>query len=256
MFRYNDFNRKKFILWMTVTVIVLLAAAFLIIVTRFSVTDVRVEGNEHYTDEQIRDMVLPEGMLNNSLYLAVMYQSKEIKDVPFIEMMDVEIVSNHVIRIHVYEKALAGCVNYLGNYMYFDREGIVVETSDRLTDGVPQIKGLTFDHVVMHEKLPVEDSSIFSEILNITQLLAKYELKADKIFFGAEKDVTLYFGNVRVYLGGDEKINEKMMQLVPILPYLEGKSGVLNMENFDENTTNIPFNMDESPKNNKDTAND
>ncbi len=244
MYQYDSFNRKKFILWAIILGIVLLAATFAIVVTQFSVTQVRVEGNEHYTDDQIKEMVLPEGLLNNSLYLSVVYRNREIKDIPFVEMMDVEIISNHAIRINVYEKALAGCVNYLGNYMYFDREGIVVETSDRLTDGVPQIKGLTFDHVVMHEKLPVEDSSIFSKILNVTQLLAKYDLKADKIFFGTEKDVTLYFGQARVYLGGDEKMDEKIMQLVPILPHLEGKSGILNMENFDENTVNIPFNMD------------
>ncbi len=244
MYQYDGFNRKKFILWAVIISILLLAAAFGIVVTQFSVTDVKVEGNEHYTDEQIKELVLPEGMLNNSLYLSVIYRNKEIKDIPFVEMMDVEILSNHSIRINVYEKALAGCVNYLGNYMYFDRDGIVVETSDRLTDGVPQIKGLSFDHVVMHEKLPVQDPSVFSKILNVTQLLAKYELSADKIFFGTQKDVTLYFGQARVYLGKDEKMDEKIMQLVPILPHLEGKSGVLNMENFDENTENIPFNMD------------
>lgn len=244
MYQYDGFNRKKFILGAIITGIILVAAAFAVIVTQFSVSEVRVEGNEHYTDEEIKEMVIPEGILNNSLYLSMVYRNKEMTDIPFIETMDVEIISNHVIRINVYEKALAGCVNYLGKYMYFDREGIVVETADSLTDGVPQIKGLSFDHVVMHEKLPVSDDTVFSKILNVTQLLAKYELQADKIFFGAEKDVTLYFGQVRVYLGEDEKMDEKIMQLVPILPHLEGKSGILNMENFDENTVNIPFNMD------------
>ena len=244
MYQYDDFNRKKFILWSIVILIFLAAAGFAVVVTQFSVTGVKVEGNEHYTDEQIMDMVLPEGMWNNSLYLAVKYRNKEIKDIPFVEMMDVEVESNHSIKINVYEKALAGCVNYLGNYMYFDRDGIVVESSDRLTDGVPQIKGLTFEHVVMHEPLPVEDKSVFSKILNVTQLLGKYDLSADKIFFGADMDITLYFGQARVYLGTDARMEEKMMQLVPILPHLEGKSGVLNMENFDENTENIPFNMD------------
>lgn len=245
MYQYDDFNRKKFILWMTVIGAVLIVAAIIVVLTQFSVTQVTVDGNAHYTDEQIKEMILPkEKWMNNSLYLAAKYRNKEIKDIPFIEMMDVEIVSNHAIRINVYEKALAGCVNYLGNYMYFDREGIVVESSDRLTDGVPQIKGLSFDHVVVHEKLPVEDATIFSKILNVTQLLEKYELKADKIFFGSEKDITLYFGEARVYLGKDENLDEKMMQLVPILPHLSGKSGILNMENFDENTVNIPFNMD------------
>ncbi|MBQ8197904.1 MAG: FtsQ-type POTRA domain-containing protein [Lachnospiraceae bacterium] len=244
MYQYDDFNRKKFILWSIVILLLVVGIGVYLIMTQFSVTDVKVEGNEHYTDAEIRDMILPEDTWHNSLYLSVKYRNKEIKDIPFIEMMDVEIESNHVIKINVYEKALAGCVSYLGNYMYFDRDGIVIESSDQLTKGVPQIKGLTFEHVVMHEKLPVEDPSVFSKILNVTQLLGKYELEADKIFFGSDMDITLYFGQARVYLGTDTNMEEKMMQLVPILPHLAGKSGILNMENFDENTENIPFNMD------------
>ncbi len=244
MYQYDDFNRKKFILWTFLIVALLLVGAYFFVVTQFSVTQVKVEGNEHYSDEEIKQIILPEGLWNNSLYLAVKYRNKEVKDIPFIEMMDVEIESNHAIKINVYEKALAGCVNYLGNYMYFDRDGIIVESSDQLTQGVPQIKGLTFEHVVMHEKLPVEDSSVFAKILNVTQLLGKYGLEADKIHFGSDMDITLYFGQARVYFGSDDKMEEKMMQLVPILPHLSGKSGILNMENFDENTENIPFNMD------------
>nr|MBQ8252952.1 cell division protein FtsQ/DivIB [Lachnospiraceae bacterium] len=244
MYQYDDFNRKKFIVWTVLIVLILVGIGAGVVITQFSVTEVKVEGNEHYTDAEIREMIMPEDTWHNSLYLSFKYRNKEIKNIPFVEMMDVEIVSNHAIKINVYEKALAGCVNYLGNYMYFDRDGIVVESSDQLTAGVPQIKGLTFEHVVMHEKLPVEDTSVFAKILNVTQLLGKYELEADKIFFGGDMDITLYFGQARVYLGQDERLEEKMMQLVPILPHLSGKSGILNMENFDENTENIPFNMD------------
>lgn len=243
MYRQN-FNRKKFILTALLLLILCGIAVYYGITTQFSVTEVVVEGNEHYTDEQIKEMLLSGGVLDNSLYLSLKYRNKEMKDIPFVETMDVEILSNHTIRINVYEKALAGCISYLGSYMYFDKDGTVVESSDSLTEGVPQIKGLTFDHVVLHEKLPVEDTAVFSRILKVTQLLGKYELEADKIFFGSDKDITLYFNQVRVLLGTDENIDEKIMQLVYILPNLEGKSGVLNMENFDENTENIPFNMD------------
>lgn len=244
MYRKSSFNRKKFILIFILILLLCGVAAYYIVTTQFSVTEVVVEGNKHYTDEQIKEMILPGGVLDNSLFLTLKYRNKEMENIPFVETMDVEILSNHKIRINVYEKALAGCINYLGNYMYFDKDGIVVESSDTLTEGVPQIKGLTFDHVMLHEKLPVEDPAVFSQILKVTQLLGKYQLEADKIFFGSGKDITLYFDRVRVYLGTDENIDEKVMQLVYILPNLEGKSGILNMENFDENTENIPFNMD------------
>ena len=46
MYQYDGFNRKKFILWTVIITVLLLAAAFGIVVTQFSVTDVMVEGNE------------------------------------------------------------------------------------------------------------------------------------------------------------------------------------------------------------------
>ena len=158
--------------------------------------------------------------------------------------MDVEVIGADSIRIMVYEKTLAGCVSYIGNYMYFDREGIVVESSAELTDGVPEITGLHFDYVRLYEKLPVEKEEVFQQILNLTQLLGKYEINADKIYFDHDMNVTLYFGQARVRIGGAENIDEKIMQLSVMVPAIEGKSGVLDMSDFDENTKSLTFEPD------------
>lgn len=160
---------------------------------------------------------------------------------PFIESMSVEVVSSHSIKITVYEKALAGCVAYLGKYMYFDREGIVVESASAATPGIPQITGLSYGYVVLYEKLPVEDEEIFKEILSMTQLLGKYEINADKIHFDKVGNMTLYFGEARAALGTKENIDQKVMQLSNILPELEGKSGVLHMEDYKEGTERVSF---------------
>lgn len=45
----------------------------------------------------------------------------------------------------MYEKNIVGYVHYLGKNVYFDKDGIVVESSDQEIEGVPLIKGLTFD---------------------------------------------------------------------------------------------------------------
>lgn len=228
---------------MVTTALFLLAlcAGVYYVSSAYHVKTVRVEGNEHYTAEEIEEMVLSGGVLDNSLYLALVYSKKKMEDVPFVESMDVEIVSKNEICIRVYEKTLAGCVNYLGSYLYFDREGIVVETSQELTEGVPIVRGLSFDHVAMHEKMPVEEESIFGEILKVTQLLAKYELHADEIYFNSAGEITILFGQARVYLGTDDYIDGKVEQLAYILPNLEGKAGLLHLENYDENTTKINF---------------
>lgn len=124
--------------------------------THFAVKTVQVDGNKHYSAEEIKSMVMTGYLGDNSLYLSLKYKNKGIEDIPFVETMDVMVQSNDTIRITVYEKALAGYVQYLGRYMYFDNEGVVVETSKVTTKGIPQVTGLNFDHVVLHEKLPVE----------------------------------------------------------------------------------------------------
>ena len=73
------------------------------------------------------------------------------------------------------------------------------------------------------------------------ELLDKYNLHADKIFFDADYNVYLYFQGVEVSLGTKDYIDEKIIQLQYILPNLEGKIGILEMKDFDEDTKNITF---------------
>ncbi|MCI9429789.1 MAG: cell division protein FtsQ [Lachnospiraceae bacterium] len=190
------------------------------------------------------DMVMTGTLGNNSLYLALKYKNKGVDNIPFVQTMDVKILSPDTIKITVYEKAMAGYIEYLGRYMYFDKDGIIVESSELQTPGVPQVSGLTFGYVVMHEKLPVENPEIFEDILDITQLLNKYEIQADKILFDKSMRKTLYFGEARVSLGSNDNIGEKIMKLKAILPELSGKKGLLRMDNYSEEMQNITFEID------------
>ncbi len=181
---------------------------------------------------------------NNSLFLSLKYKDKSVEGVPFVEKMDVSVLDPHTIKIEVYEKALAGYVEYLEKCMYFDKDGIVTEISDERTEGVPQVTGLSFDHVLLHEPLPVEDAGVFRSILNITQLVNKYNLSVDRIYFGKEGNLILYFDNVKAALGTGDNLDEKIMRLQYMLPNLEGKSGTLRMENYTEETKNTSFEPD------------
>ena len=121
----------------------------------------------------------------------------------------------------------------------------MVESSPLLMEGVSEITGLHFDSVVLFEPLPVEDKEIFAVILNLTQLLDKYELKPNKIYFDPEMRVTLYFNEARVRLGDDQNINEKIMQLPEIVPHIIDKKGLIDMSSYDENTLTLTFEEDD-----------
>ena len=224
-----------------IAIIIFIAIAADYVLKNYTITNIYVDGNTHYTDEEIVNMVMVDKLDHNSLYLSLKYQDKSITDIPFIEKMDVNIVSPDTIRINVYEKAIAGYISYLGRYMYFDRDGIIVESSLETTDGVPEVMGLDFDSVVLYQRLPIDNTDVFEEILDITQLLSKYNLNADKIFFDKDYNVYLYFDDVEVTIGTNSHIDEKIIQLQYILPKLEGKSGILDMEDYDGTSKNIIF---------------
>ncbi len=209
--------------------------------THYAVKTVQVDGNKHYSAEEIKAMVMTGFLGDNSLYLSLKYKNKGIESVPFVETMDVVVQSNDTIRIIVYEKALAGYVQYLGRYMYFDNEGVVVETSKVTTKGIPQVTGLSFDHVVLHEKLPVENDQIFQNILTITKLLNKYDVLCDKIQFDENYNIILGYNAVKVKIGAMENLDEKLMQLPQILPSLAGETGTLDLQNYTADRKSVTF---------------
>ena len=168
--------------------------------------------------------------------------NKGVKNIPFVDVMDVRVLEPDTIKISVYEKVLTGYVKYLDTYMYFDKDGCVVENSNVRTVGVPQITGLHFDYVVLDQPLPVENRDVFDRILNVTKFLQKYTLSADRLHFNKSGDVTAYFGEIKVALGSDDvHLEDKIMLLPELLPNLGGKKGTLQMISYDENSGKYIF---------------
>ncbi len=228
---------RKAILIPAVVIVLLavIAGVGVYLKTTYTVKNVYVEGNVHYTEDEIKEIVMNGLLGDNSLYLSLKYRNKGVEGIPFVDVMDVSVLAPDTIKITVYEKALTGYVKYLDTYMYFDKDGYVVESSSVKTAGVPQITGLEFDYIILGEQLPVEDTEVFNSILDITKLLQKYELDSDKIYINKSEEITLYFGTVKVALGNDrESLEDKLMLLPGFLPTLEGKSGTLQMQTYDE----------------------
>lgn len=237
-------SKKRFLIKLLIvfTVIAGVLGVIAYVLNTYTIRNVYVEGNIHYTEEEIKAIVMKGKLGNNSLYLSMKYKNKGVEDIPFVDVMDVSILSPDTIKITVYEKALAGYITYLDTFFYFDKDGYVVESSSVKTVGVPQITGLSFDSVVLGEKLPIENDEIFNTILDITKLLNKYELVADKIYFHASNEITIYFGDVKVALGNEPQyLEDKVMRLPVFLAELAGKNGTLQMESYEEANGSYSF---------------
>lgn len=233
--------RKRFPGFLKVLIVLVLLAAcvyaaYYYVITNYTIKNVYVNGNVHYSEEEIKDMVLTGRFSDNSLFLSMKNKYKPVSDIPFVETIDVKIEDKETVRITVYEKTLAGFIEYLGRYIYFDKDGIVVESSLVKTEGVPEVVGVDFNQIILYEQLPAKDEKLFSNVLEITKLMNKYNVNASKMYFKPNGDIVLYKDDIIISLGAFENLDVKIMNLPSILEKLQGLSGTLRMENYTEET--------------------
>lgn len=233
-------EKRKGLIAAAVLLLVLLLAGVLE-VTLFRIRDVEVTGNSFYSAQEIEDRVITDKYSQNSLYLYLKYKYFGQEELPFIDKLEISLKSPGKVRIRVYEKSIIGYVTYMGSNFYFDRDGVVVESSADVKEGIPCISGLKFTALTLYRKLAVEDDAIFRRILNITQLVKKYELSPDRIEFGENLALTLYFGEMRVALGTGGSLEDKIGRLHELFPDLEGRAGILRMENYTSDSKFISF---------------
>ena len=165
-----------------------------------------------------------------------------IENIPFVDVMDVEVLSPDTIKIIVYEKALAGYIEFMDNYLYFDKDGTVVESSEEVLPFVPKIEGLKVDKLSLYQRLSVENEEVLEILLAVSKMMKKYELQPDDIHLRKNgMEIVLTFANVRINLGNGANMDEKAARIKTLLPDLEDMAGVLHMEEYTNESTNISF---------------
>ena len=225
--QYRRSRRLK----ITALAVILLAAALLLSVR---ISEVTVTGNERYTKEELTQILFPDQWSRNSLFCFFRDRLQEHVQIPFVEDYEIVFQGPGKVEVIVYEKSVVGYVSYMSSYMYFDKDGIIVESANEALPGVPLVTGLKFGQIVLYQKLPLEKEETFRQILNLTQILSIFELKVDRIQYGSCGDITLYLKEIEVLLGSGGNMNDKISELNDMLPHLEGRKGILHLEDYDE----------------------
>ena len=265
------------------------------------------------TKDEIKEMVADDKWMKNTVLLTTFHSKVDMSDIPFMNSVEFTFVSYDTICIQVNEKKVVGYVEYEGQKVYFDKNGIVLEcvdeeqetpaegepsdgtasdgtsadgslTSESLasesvssdgtasesstSDGalsadtiksarvtttdfqptlsdVPLVTGLTFDYVTVNKQLPVEKPAVFRTMLALTRMTEKYNITPDSVEFNENSEIILhYYDTVRILLGTDTALEEKMTRVAAILPSLSGLSGELHMEDYKDGDSSFVFSKD------------
>lgn len=230
-------KRRTTFIGIVIGVICLLVGIYFLCTIR----NVQVSGNQVHSAEEIERAILPGKLDYNTIYLWYRMRTNQIPTPPYLDLVEVEILSYNKIQIRVYEKTIIGCAEYNGSYVYFDKDGTVLDISTECKDGVTVVRGLEFDQAVLYQSVPVKEMSVFRTLVSLMQMLQKNSLQPNSIEFTLDQEIDMTFDEVLVHLGRDEHMDNKIARLTGILPNLVGRSGILFMEDVDEKTERISF---------------
>ena len=230
----NDYAKGK---WLSVKQMIVILGVLALLAAgiwgynSFRLKEITVEGLSRYTKEEFLNK-LESDVLFALTPVYCMQDSLVQKSIPFVEKYEIEYMDSHTARIIVHEKRVTGCVVVMGRYMFFDKDGIVVETSDSRLEGIPVITGLKFDEIVLYKKLNVQKQSLFDTILELTRLTEQKGIVTNEISFDSNYEVTLYLDEITVLLGKRTSYDEQINALSGILESLQGRTGVIDMQNY------------------------
>lgn len=215
------------------------ALAAVIFLKAFELKEVTVTGGSRYTAEEIEDMLVTRTTDRISLFFWLRLRFSGAQDIPFVEKVEIELTGRDSVEITVYDKLVTGCVEQMGSYLYFDREGMIVESSRERLPDVPLVTGLKFSRIVLREKMVVAKEGIFDVILDLARLIQKQELDVSRIAFDSDGAVTLYIGEHVVLLGKREHYDEALAVLKSLLAASEGRKLKIDMTAYENGNNRI-----------------
>ncbi|MFZ5965845.1 MAG: cell division protein FtsQ/DivIB [Bacillota bacterium] len=158
-------------------IMVLLCAVFFIIFFKtdfFDVKHINVEGNVFLSNEEV---IIDSGItLGNNIFKEKikMIEDNLLKN-PYIKSVELNRKLPNKIVIKIVERKEAAAIPFMGVYIYIDREGMVLRSSETL-NGLKAVKGLEFDNFVEGEKLKVKDREQLGNALRIVNGLDSQQI--------------------------------------------------------------------------------
>ena len=214
-------------------IVAVIAGLTLFVFFGLRITTVKVEGTKIYSEQEIKQSVFARRFSDNALIFSIYRRMYGINKLPFVEDIEVSYEGMHTVKLHVYDKTISGCIRYMGQYVYFDKDGTVLQSMKEKKEDVPVVTGIRFGTFTVGEAFQVKEKSLFKTIMNLSQLIGHYNIPVKRIHV-ADDRIQLYSGDIRVDLGKKEMYDDEMSALSSVLETArrEKLKGTIDMRNF------------------------
>ncbi len=204
-------KHKKWIILLTIIIVIVFCAFF------FRVKKVTIEGNTYYGTEKMVEMYQSNIFQKNILTFWLMEKLSLNPDVPFVREYEVTYPTVNEIHIVLYEKKIVAGIDYSKKYIYFDKDGTVLRSTDKPIEGIPLFETETMTNFTLYQKVQMEDESLLQQIMNLSTTFQENKLTWDKVVFNKQKEATLYIGDLEILLGKRDNYDESVYALANIV---------------------------------------
>lgn len=217
--------------WMIAGAIVLL---ILFCVFYFRVKKVTIEGNTYYSANEMAEMFQTNILEKNILSFWLLDKCSLTPELDFIREYEVTYPSVNEIHIKLYEKSIVAGIAYSNQYIYFDKDGLVLQSSDQPVKGIPLFETKNLTTFTLYTKVQMEDEELLTRILNLANLFQHYHVSWDKVLFDAAGEAYLYTGQIKVSLGKKSNYDEEISALSSVLEKIKKnkQAGEIDMRNY------------------------
>lgn len=203
------------------------------------VQNIYVKGNKHSSQSEIVDWVKKDAMTVNSLYTLWKFKTGSYQLPIYLEDVDVRLTAPWTVEVTVKEKEILGCVPEGTAFIYFDKEGLVLQKTTQYNETIPLIEGIEAEKTGQFSYMEVKEKKLFSYLVSLLAEIENQELSPDRIVWEAD-GFSLYFAQVKVSLG-KTNFSEKVAQLPLVLGNLEGEDGTLHLEHYSSENKRFSF---------------
>lgn len=227
MKKKNTIHKKWFVLGGMI--LILLFCVFF-----FQVRKVTIEGNTYYSQEDMAVMFQKNILEKNLLGFWLMDKLSLTPDLPFVREYEVSYPSPNEVHIKLYEKTIVAGISYSGQYIYFEKDGMVLKSTEEPLEGIPLFETKSLTTFSLYAMVEMENGDQLNQIMNLSNLFQHYGITWDRVEFTEGNEAVLYSGDIKVLLGKSDNYDEHISALSSILEQTqkEGRKGVMDMSNY------------------------
>lgn len=210
------------------------AAVVVLLAVLFRVTSITVEGNTLYSEETVISEVCNTILDKNTITARIKNLLGFTTQLPYVREYEISYPGIHEIHIKLYEKKIIAGIDYMNQYIYFDKDGTVLRSTKEKLPDIPLFETKTMTTFTLYDQVHMEDEELLKQILNLANLFQHYEVVWDKVAFDDENAAYMYAGDVRIILGKKENYDEEISALSSVLETVrkEKFSGSIDMTNY------------------------